>query len=231
MDQSTETNPSTSTTAVVIPPALATSAPFSFHFRTDKIRDDEGKVIGTGRKHPTITTVLPKPTDAELVVFMQQGGKEAELIREAVLLMIDTAARGQINEWREANGLEKDFTPTAFDLAGLTLTSIANTAPSDRASAAISDEDWTAFLADYQHVMVDIVKYEAARVKLHVSHLKAQLRRVKNDKVSVGKLLELLNIWASRTEVLDDHVECFNELVKKANKYLKAVDKPVADAL
>lgn len=141
-------------TAGIVPettaPGSQTSASFNFHFRTD--RCGVGKVIGTGRKHPTVEAVLPIPTYGHLIEQLQAGGKEAEVILDAVKAMIDAAAREQINGWRESNGLEKDFNVTAFDLGKLTLTAIAQEA--DRASAAINDEDWTAFLNDYTHVMV-----------------------------------------------------------------------------
>lgn len=219
------------TTPVEIAAGAATSKEFSFFFRTDKIRDDEGKVIGTGRKHPDVKGVLPIPTYPQMIEFLQQGGKEAELMLDALVDQIDKAARAQINDWREANGLDKDFTATAFDLNKLTVTAIANTPRSERAGSAISDEDWTAMLDDYQHVMVHVVGYEEKKVKLAVMHFKVQLRRIANDKPAVQKLLDLLNVWASKTENLEDHTACYEQLVKKALKYLKAEDKNVAEAL
>lgn len=217
--------------AAPMPLGKATSAKFSFGFRTDKIRDDEGKPIGVGRKHPTVEAILPVETYNQLIEHLQAGGKEAETIMEGVIALKEAAAREQINAWRETNGLDKDFTPTDFDLGKLTLTAIANTAPAERAGAAISDEDWTAFLQDYMHVMVQIVGYDPNKVKLHVAHLKVQLRKVKNDKASVSKLLEFLNVWATKTEAAEDHATCFDELVKKATKYLKAEDKDLSAAL
>lgn len=218
-------------TPVVIPAGTATSDAFSFYFRTDKIRDDEGKVIGTGRKHPDVKAILPIPTFAQLIEALQQGGKEAELLLDAVKAEIDRAARGQINDWREANPSEANFTATNFDLAKLSLTAIANTPKGERGGPAISDEDWTAFLADYKHVMVHVVGYEDKKVNLAIMHFKVQLRRIKNDKPAVQKLLDLLNVWASKTENLEDHTSCYEDLAKRAGKYLKAEEKNVAEAL
>ena len=60
-------NPVTTTEQQAAPaPGTATSTQFSFFFRTDKVRDDEGKVIGAGRKHPDVKAVLPIPTYADL---------------------------------------------------------------------------------------------------------------------------------------------------------------------
>ena len=226
-------NPGTENTAAPapLPFGKTTTQAFSFHFRTDKLRDDEGKVIGTGRKHPSVEAVLPIPTFNQLIEHLQAGGKEAELILDGVVQLIDAAAREQINNWRESNGLDKDFTATAFDLGKLSLTAIANTPKAERAGAAISDEDWTAFLADYTHVMTQIVGYDANKVKLHVTHLKVKLARMKNDKPSVKKMLEFLNVWAAKTEAMDDHVSCYEELVKRATKYLNAEEKELANAL
>lgn len=221
----------TTTPSVVIPVGAATSKEFSFFFRTDKVRDDEGKVIGTGRKHPDVKAVLPIPTYVQLIEMLQTGGKEAELMLDAVVNEIDKQARQQINDWREVNPAEANFTATAFDLSKLSLTAIANMDKKDRAGNAISDEDWTAFLADYEHVMVNVVGYEAKKVKLAVMHFKVQLRRIKNDKAAVQKLLDLLNVWATKTEALEDHMSCYEDLTKRAAKYLKAEDKNVSEAL
>lgn len=224
-------NTQVATAAVVAAIGAATSKEFNFGFRTDKVRDDEGKVIGTGRKHPDVKAPLPVPTAEQLIAFLQEGGKEAELIVDAAYSQVELAARAQINDWREGSGLDKDFTATDFDLAKLTLTAIANTPKGERAGAAISDEDWTAMLEDYRQVMVEVVGYEAKKVALAVMHFKVLFRRIKNDKAAVQKLLDLLNIWATKTPNLEDHTACYEDLAKRAAKYLKAEDKNVAEAL
>jgi hypothetical protein len=218
-------------TPAVLAPGYATSADFAFGFRTDKIRDDEGKVIATGRKHPDVKAVFAVPTFADLIAYLQLGGKEAELLVDAAKAQIEAAARQQINDWREANGLDKNFTTTDFNLNGLTLAAIASMDKKDRAGASISDEDWTAFLDDYTHTMVQLVNYDPGKVKLHVSHYKTQFRRIKNDKAAVQKLLDLLNVWASKTENLGDFTTCYEALDTKGKKYLKADEKDVAGAL
>lgn len=232
MDQATQTSNTTEAAAApVIPVGQATSQPFSFFFRTDKVRDDEGKVIGTGRKHPDVKAVLPIPTYAELIAYLQKGEKEAELMLDAVIAEIDRAARVQINDFRETQGLDKNFTATNFDLSKLSLTAIASMPKGERAGAAFSEEDVTAFLEDYQHVMVNVVGYEDKKVKLAIMHFKVQLRRIKNDKPAVQKLLDLLNVWASKTENLEDHTAVYEDLTKRAAKYLKQEEKNVAEAL
>jgi hypothetical protein len=229
MNQPIETTTTDTTTAV--PVGAKQAGEFNFFFRTDKVRDDEGKVIGTGRKHPDVKAVLPIPTYARMIELLQEGGKVAELLLDAAINEIDKAARNQINDWRENNPAEANFTATAFDLAKLTLEAIANTPKGERGGATISDEDWTAFLEDYKHIMVYVVGYEEKKVNLAVMHFKVQLRRIKNDKAAVQKLLDLLNVWATKTESLEDHTSCYEDLTKRAAKYLKAEEKNVSEAL
>lgn len=217
--------------APAVPVGEATSQAFNFFFKTDKIRDDEGKVIGNGRKHPDVKAVLPVPTFADLIKMLQDKGKEAQLILESAVDTIYNQARVQINDWREANGLDKDFTATNFDLSKLSLSAIASMPRGERGAAAISDEDWTAFLDDYHQVMVKEVGYDEKKVKLAILHFKVQLRRIKNDKPAVQKLLDLLNVWASKTSAMEDHVACYEDLTKRAKKYLAAEEKDVAAAL
>jgi hypothetical protein len=214
-----------------VPTGHRTSQEYTFFFKTDKIRDDDGKVIGNGRKHPDVKAVLPIPTYADLKTALEEEGKAAELVLESVTDVIYTAARGQINDWRETNGLDKDFTATNFDLSKLTLSAIATMPRGERGGPAISDEDWTAFLEDYKQVMVTQVGYEEKRVKLAIMHFKVQLRRIKNDKAAVQKLLDLLNVWAEKTEALEDHVACYEDLTRRAKKYLAADEKNVSEAL
>jgi hypothetical protein len=209
----------------------ATSAEFNFTFRTEKIRDDDGKVIGTGRKHPAVKAPLPIPTTEQIVTYLQAGGKVAELIHDAVYSAIKDAAKNFIDDWRENQPADATFTPTNFDLSKLTLEAIASTPASQRKNAAVSDEDITAFLDDYHHVMVTDVGYEEKRVKLAMAHFKVRLVRIKNDKEAVKKLLDLLNIWATKTEALEDHQAFYEELTRKADKYLKEEAKQLSSAL
>lgn len=226
----------TGTVAAAPPPGTATTYETNFFFRTDKIRDDENKVIGTGRKHPDVKAVLPIPTYVDLINAISEGGKVAEMLLDAVKGLIEGAARAQIADWREANPdvpgqPVKNFTATNFDLSKLSLAAIANTPKGERGGPVISDEDWAGMLEDYTNTMVQVVNYDPNKVKLHVNHYKTLFRRIKSDKAAVQKLLDLLNTWASKTENLEDHVTCYDALKAKAERYLKADDRDVAGAL
>ena len=218
-------------TTTAAPIGTLTSREFLYGFRTDNIRDDSGKILGKGRKHPDVKAVLPVPTITDAVNFLHAGGKEAGLIMDALYALVEAAGRQQINEWRDNNGLEPDFSANFFDLSKLSVEAISTLEPKDRASTGPSEEDITAFLEDYKHVMVHVVGYEEKKVDLHIMHFKVQLRRIRNDKAAVQKLLDLLNTWASKSENLEDHIGVYDDLSKRANKYIKAEEKDLSNSL
>lgn len=205
---------------------------FQWDFRTDKIRDDEGKVISKGRKHPSIKAALAVPTAQDLAAFLNADANSAEskFILEQTYEAIKRVAKAQIDDWREANGLDKDFDPTFFDLSKLSFTAVANTPKGER-GAEISEEDWTAFLEDYSHTMVNVVGYDAKRVALHVIHFKSKLRRMKNDKPAIQKMYELLQTWATKSENVEDFAACYADLEARCKKYLTEPEKVLSDAL
>lgn len=199
-------------------------------FRTDKIRDDAGEVIGKGRKHPSIEVVLPEPTTEELVTLLAENEKVRSYLVSMVRDEIKNAAREQIDEWREANGLDKDFNPSSLNLDILDFVTIASTEKVST-SDSISDEDWTAFFEDYTNTMVKVVGYDPKKVALHVRHYKAKLARLRFDEGALSKTVDILNMWAANSENLEDHTKCFKYLVARAEKYLRAEKKNTADAL
>jgi hypothetical protein len=199
-----------------------------FHFRTEKIRNEKNEVIGEGKKHPEVKAVLPIPSKEELIDFIAAGGKEYEFLQEAVQDQIKLAARAMINDFRD-NNPDKEVTPDVFDLSKLTFTAIANMDKRDRAPE-IPEEVWNAFFEDYKAVLTQLGQ-APERVQKHVVLFKSQFRTARYDKPALSILKDRLNMWASKTENMEDHEDCFNVLNNKLDKYLKADEKNLVEAL
>lgn len=211
-------------------PIPAGSAEFSFHFRTEKLRDEVGGIIGEGKKLPTIKAILPVPSDEDLINFIAANGKEAQFLRDVVSEAIETAARGQINEYREDNKNVEVITADVLDLSKLTFSAIANTPKKDRAAPEIPEEVFNTFFEDYKTVMVASGK-EAVRVQKHIVLFKAQFRTCKFDKPALSVLRDSLNLYAAKTENMEDNAQVFELLLNKVEKYLKAEEKNLVGAL
>lgn len=228
-------------------PQIANGKKFSYFFKTEAIKDEDGKKIGDGRKHPTVEAVLPVPQAADIIEALSYVGetekaadgktdvatkaaKVAALILETVQDLIYQAGRGQINDF-----LDKDpkgtFTATNFDLNKLTLEAVALMDRGSRGAWAPAEDDLKAFNEDYTNIMVQEVQYEAKRVKVHCDQFTKGFAKIKNDKVALGKMQEFLVGYAARTQNMDDNAQTYEWLVARLKKYISAEEKNFADAL
>lgn len=209
-------------------PVPAGHAKFSFHFRTEKIRNEKNEVIGEGKKHPEVEAILPVPSDEELINFIAEGGKEKEFLKEVVYDAIKLAARVQINTFREENP-DIVVTPNIFDLKKLTFTAIANMDKRDRA-AEIPEEVRASFYEDYKSVLVALGT-APEKVNKHIVLFKSEFRTCRYDKPALNVLKDRLNLYAAKTENMEDNADVFGMLMGKIEKYLKAEEKNLVAAL
>ena len=211
-------------------PIPAGSKEFSFHFRTEKIRNESGEAIGEGKKMPTFKAILPVPDATQLLDFIASGGKELEFLNDVIYDAIQDAARAQINEYRENNPNAEALTADVLDLSKLTFTAIANMPKESRAKPEIPEELFNTFFEDYKNVMVAAGK-EPTRVAKHIVMFKSHFRTCKFDKAALGILKDNLNVWAAKTENMEDNKDVFEFLVNRADKYLKAEERNLVAAL
>lgn len=232
-------------------PNVVNGKEVKYFFKTEKIKDEEGKPIGEGRKHPDVTAVLPMPSPVDVINYLSNFGatekvnkdgkevevptllsKVAKLVMEGVEELVISAGRSQINDF-----LEKDpkgtFTANNFDLSKLTLEFIATLEKGRRGAWAPSDEDMKAFTDDYTQVMVHLVNYDPKKVKVHCDVFSKGLSKVKADKVAVDKMKQFLVLYASKAteDAMKLNEQTYEWLMGKADKYLEAEEKNFADAL
>lgn len=224
MDDSTQTS-QPQPAAPAVPPGHQA---FTFHFRTEKIRNEAGETIGEGKKLPDVTVNLPIPSDEEIINFIAQGGKEAEYLREVIADAIKLAARGQINSFREENP-EATVTPDVLDLSKLSFSEIAKLDKRERA-VDIPEEVWNSFYEDYRATMTALGT-DPQKVNKHIVLFKSQFRTARYDKPALGVLKDRLNMYAAKTENMADNSDVFGVLTSKLDKYLKADEKNLVNAL
>lgn len=198
----------------------------NFHFRTEKIRNEKQEVIGEGKKNPDVSVHLPEPSDEDLINYIATGGKEKDFLKNVVREAIKAAARVQINTFREENP-EAIVTPSVLDLSKLTF---AHVATLDAPAPEIAEEVWTSFYDDYKAVLVALGT-APERIQKHIVLFKSQFRTCRYDKPALGVLNDRLNLWAAKTENMDDNAECFKVLHDKLEKYMKAEEKNLVAAL
>lgn len=221
----------TPTTAVVNGTELA------YFFKTPVLKDEEGKEIGKGTKHPDVKVVVPMPTIEDVINYLASpdGTKEAkvrDLVMDQIKDAIFLAGRKQINEWFEANP-GKNFTATDMDLNKLSLQAIAEMPKGQRGAWAPSDEDFKDFNESYTNILVHKTQYDPKKTKTHTDHWKQGMVKVKTNKPVLAKLKDFLTLYAANVEPedLEENKQTYEWLVARADRYLKAEEKNFLEAL
>ena len=204
-----------------------------FNFKTRTIKSEDGTVLKTLKKQPSVIVALPFLTADEVVGIMQsEDAKSKDLVLEYVNSAIRDQARAQFDELIESFGDDDSRTVSGdqLDFDKLTFGYIANLDPKVRGMRALSEEDFAAFFTDYSSVMVAITGKPIEKIKKHIELFKKPAR-VKSAKDVLRVLIEQLDIYLVSSPNLEDTGEVANRIRTKFDKWLKAEEEVSLDAL
>lgn len=202
----------------------------SFHFKKEKIKDNAGKVIGEGKKLPSVKANVPVPNAEGLLEIITAGGKPLELLVDLAQGAIEEQCRRLINAFREANP-DKEVPADILNPAMLDWEVIANLPKSERRGLGISDEDWDAFFADYRAIMPKATGKDEDRIEKHVQLYKRKFQTVRNDKKALTVLNDMLALWASNTANMEENSDVYEYLKKRVEALMQEEEKVLAEAL
>lgn len=196
-----------------------TSQSFKFNFKTRTVKDEEGQVILTINKKPSVEASLPVLSSAGVVEALANGGKEAELIMSAISDIFYQGARAQFDDIIEGlQSPDDEVTASMLDFDKLSLTYLANLPKSARGASAISEEDWNNFFEDYLNVMVAATGKEEKRINAQIAHFKKPTRIKSNSRV-LEVLINQLSIYTAKAPNLEDNAACAERLLSKFSKW------------
>lgn len=196
---------------------------FKFNFKKRTIKDETGQTIGEIAKKPSIEVELPILSTAGVIEALQGGGKEAEVILDAVNFMFYQAARQQFDDVIE-NMANPDDEVKASDLNfdKLQLSYLANLPPATRGGAAISEDEWNYFFQDYLAVMVAATGKEEKRIQNQIEHFKKP-NRCKANQAVLEVLVDQLSIYVSKSSNVEDTAACAERLLGKFQGWIDAL--------
>lgn len=229
MTEATETT-AAAAAAITIPTKEGTQlVNQKFHFKTEKLRDEQGKIVGEGKKHPSVELPLPVPTVAKLQEMLSNPTlfvKEIELLMGTLTDQVYRVARQQINDFRENN---KDATVTAATLNydKLDWTAIANMPKSERGSSVPSDEDIKAFLEVYLEIMPNALNKPKKNVENHILCFQTGFKKQRSQKEILEMFVNALSVFltAAGESVVEDHLEVIEYFSGRLDKMLKSEEK------
>lgn len=188
----------------------------NFFFRKVKneVKDPEtGKVNVVETKRPTVTLPIPVPSVEGIVSILQAGGKQLDLLLEAVANVVIEQARDYVNDHEEVNA-------TNFPFEMLGWEKIANLPKAERRGGGISKELWDDFEKDYVEIMPGLTGKKKEAVEMAAKVFKTKFAGAQTNK-PVLKLLEgQLTIYASNTTQGEQVLPCIEFLQQKLEKLL-----------
>ena len=196
---------------------------FKFNFKKRTIKDENGQVIGEVAKKPSIEVALPVLSTAGVIEALQLGGKEADVILDAVNFVFYQAARQQFDDVIE-NMTNPDDEVKSSDLNfdKLQLSYLANLPPATRGGAAISEDEWNFFFMDYLAVMVAATGKEERRIANQIEHFKRP-NRCKANQAVLEVLVDQLSIYVSKSANIEDTAQAAERLMGKFQGWIDAL--------
>lgn len=180
----------------------------SFRFKKDK--------LGNKRENVELDN-LPLPSYEGIVGILEKGGKELELLRDAMYDVV----RGVVSDWV---GADDKNTAKTFDPAQWTWEKIANMPKEDRRSVTIPEEVWKAFAEDYLNVMPGATGKSKEAVANAVEVYLKKFSIVKTNKPVLQKLKEQLGIYMETSKNAENYEEILELLTRRLDTYLAADD-------
>lgn len=214
MTETTETSTAETTAShanVVIPNFDNTMDKYQYKFNFKK--DD------LGNKRPSVELVLPVPSVEGIVKILEVGGKQLELLQEAVAAVVLQQARVLVNE-------KEDVTQENFPFDKISWEFISNIAPKERKGGGIASEVWEAFAKDYVEVMPAVTGKTAEQVGNAAKVLLNKFSgSFKTNKPAIELLKGQLAIYIANTQRAEEFAECVDFLVTKADNLLNQTDE------
>ena len=179
-----------------------------FNFR--KVKDE---ATGLESKRPSVELELPLLSVEGIVAAFQAGGKQLDLIVEAVRDVQIASARELVND-------KEDITAENFPYAELAWEAIANLPKAERRGGGIPKETWEEFAKDYIAVMPTATGKSIDQITNASKILLNKFQAVKTNKSVLKLLKEQLGIYVNTSPSAEQYQDCVSFLVEKAETFL-----------
>lgn len=184
-------------------------------FRFKKTVDKDTK-IETVRE--PVELAVPFPSIEGIIAIIEAGGKQLELLQDAVEGVITQVAREIISEDTNINAAN-------FPVEKLSWEAIANMPKAQRRGGGIPKEVWDGFEQDYIEVMPGATGKSVDQVTNAAKILKNKLTQVKTNEPVLQLLVEQLAIYAEHSPNIEEYKECVEFLANKAEQFLNITEE------
>lgn len=188
-----------------------------FAFRT--VKDAE---TGLETKRATIETKIPVPSVEGIIAILEAGGKQLELLQEAVADVIYQRARELLAD-------DEKLTDVPLELLAWEV--IANLPKAERKGRGIPKETWEDFSKDYIAVMPGVTGKTAEQVGNAAKILLNKFQAVKTNKPVIKLLQAQLAVYLNSSPNAESFLECVEFLSNKADSLMAIDEASLLEAL
>jgi hypothetical protein len=183
-----------------------------FNFR--KVKDE---TTGLESKRPTVELDLPLLSVEGIVKVFEAGGKQLELLVEAVREV-------QISRAREIISEKEDISAENFPYDQLSWGVIANLPKAERRGGGIPKETWEEFAKDYVAVMPAVTGKSVEQIGNAAKILLNKFQQVKTNKPVLKLLKDQIAIYAAQSPNAENYSDCIAFLADKADTFINMDD-------
>jgi len=181
-----------------------------FNFRT--VKDD---ATGLESKRPSVELKIGVPSVEGIIAILEAGGKQLEMLQEAVAEVVISRAREIVADKEDVNALN-------FPYADLSWEAIANLPKAERKGRGIAKEIWDDFAKDYIATMPAVTGKTAEQVGNASKILLNKFSAVKSNKPVISLLKGQLGMYINSSANAEQFADCVEFLLQKAQTLLDA---------
>jgi len=179
--------------------------PVVFRFKTSKDAD------GVELKRDALELPIPYPSVQGIVDILEAGGKDLELLQDAVDSIITAQARIMITDDHGINAVN-------LDTSKLSWSAIANMPKAERSGGGIAKEVWEDFANDYIKTMPEVTGKGVEPITRAAKILQGKFASVKTNVEVINFLLTQIALYVENSKRVDEFTSCVEFLVDKADK-------------
>lgn len=179
---------------------------FNFKKSTDK---DTG--IETIRS--PVELAIPYPSVQGIVAILEAGGKQLELLMDAVESVVNGAARELLYD-------DVTLNAATFPVDKISWDAISKIPKAQRRGGGIPKETWEDFAKDYCAVMPEVTGKTPDQIANMAKILTQKLNPVKTNEPVLNLVVEQLALYLDESANAADFQECVEFLLNKADTFL-----------
>lgn len=179
-----------------------------FKFRKSVDKDTK---IETLRK--PVELAVPYPSVEGIIDILEHGGKQLELLMDAVESVVNATARDMLYD-------DLSLTAATFPVDKLSWAAISEIPKAQRRGGGIPKETWDDFAADYIECMPSITGKSVQAVSNAAKLMLGKLQAAKTNEPVLNLVIEQLSVYMEHGPNSSEFIDCVDFLLKKAETFL-----------